>query len=107
MVCPNEPIGPDGAGSLDAAAVFGGVPCAPVPVVAADASPVEGCFEIGAISAARASSGVGMFAKSVDCEGGCCVVPGLICPVLGTRPGLAGWVSPSPARTGTLRSDNA
>jgi hypothetical protein len=35
-------------------------------VRAVEASPVDGCFEIGAINAARASSGVGIFATSVD-----------------------------------------
>src|SRR5215470_324383 len=100
MVCPKEPIGPDGGGSFDAAAPLARSPCPPVPVVAADASPVDGCLEIGAISAARASSGVGMFEKSADCEDGCWGVAGLICPVFETKPGLAGCESLSAAPAG-------
>src|SRR6478609_6777411 len=93
IVWPNEPIGPDGGGSADAFPSGEGCDPAfasrpPVPVVATDASPVDGCLEIGAIKAARASSGVGTLVKSPDCDDGCVAPPALICPVLGTRPGL-------------------
>src|SRR5436190_3560595 len=82
MVCPKEPIGPDGGGSSAVRS------CAPLPVVADNASPVDGCFDTGVISAARASSGVGMLAKSVDWDEGWGAAPRLICPVFGTKPGL-------------------
>ena len=68
-----------------------------MPVVAAEASPVDGCFDTGVMSAARASSGVGILAKSADCDGACSVIPGLICPVFGTKPGLVGIVALSSA----------
>src|SRR4249919_18767 len=49
------------------------------------------------MSAARASSGVGILAKSADCDGACSVTPGLICPEFGTKPGLVGTVALSSA----------
>src|SRR5215470_12159851 len=75
IVWPNDPIGPDGGGSLVAppGPAFGDACCAPVPVVASEALPVEGCFDTGAINAARALSGVGMPETSLDCDLGCCL----------------------------------
>src|SRR6476646_1935090 len=92
MVWPNEPIGPDGGGSLAASALPGapGVPWVLVPVVAAASKHEEGCLDTGVISAERASSGVGMFSAWFDCDHGCGSTPGLIWPVPGTRPGLVG-----------------
>src|SRR5215467_12797973 len=61
IVWPKDPIGPEGAGSLAAPAApeLGDTCCVAAPVVAAAASPVDGCFDTGVINAARASSGVG------------------------------------------------
>ena len=67
MVCPNEPIGPDGGGSFEALTVPDPGGCwPPVPVGGGAAPPADGCREMGWTSAAKASSGVGILSTSVD-----------------------------------------
>src|SRR5262245_41950309 len=100
MVCPNEPIGPDGGGSFDILVAPGADDCwAPVPVVAGPLPPADGCRDLGWTSAAQASSGVGMFSVPADCGPGWGAAPVLICPVFGTRPGFVGRFGSSCAKT--------
>ena|SRR5690242_20549086 len=95
-------MGPEGGGSLPAF----GVLWPPVPVVEAGVSPVEGCREIGAKSAARAFSGLGMFLTAFDCDEGLGSEPVLISPLFAPKPGLvvADWAWPGATIGGQVKA---
>src|SRR4029079_17785372 len=83
MVCPKEPIGPDGGGSLEALIVPDAGGCwPPVPVVVVPEAgccglrrpavsappPADGCREMGWTRAAQASAGAGILSTSADLD---------------------------------------
>ena len=78
MVCPNEPIGPDGGGSFEVlVASRAGCCWPPAPVVVGASPPADGCRETGSMIAAHASSGVAILASG-DFDHGCGSSPVLI-----------------------------